>query len=149
MTAIWETVRGDLFGLLAQIIILLMGLLTSWLIVQIGNAQKSLKEKAQNELLDKTIDRASNLAFIIVSKIEETVAKQLREAVKDGRVDREELVALSYQALEELEDTIGTEGMNTLYATMEDVSTFLLSLIEARLVDVKMLNQLGVESPKA
>jgi len=147
MTTIWDSVSNEVLGMAVQIIILLLGLLFSWLVVQIGNAQKALKEKSKNELLNMTIDRASHLAFTIVTNIEETTAKYLREAVKDGKVSREELVELSYNALGELKNTLGEDALSTLALYMSDVEGYLLSLIETKVADVKFMRQLGVEPP--
>jgi len=81
--------------------------------------------------------RLEEVAKITVSKIEQTVAGKLRQAVKDGKVNREELVALGKKAYDEVLKTVEPQVVKVLKDNLGDLKTYLESTIEAEVKRLK------------
>lgn len=61
-----------------------------------------INEEGKRELIQDAIWRLNDVTTKTVKSIEQTVAKEMRQAVKDGIKSKEELVGLSKKALDEI-----------------------------------------------
>jgi len=99
----------------------LIGLLAAYALKGIKKATDKIElqtKKLKNEDARQTLNNAlwdvERIATITVAAIEQTTAKALRAAVKDGRADRDDLVALSKQALDEITAAIKPEAQKII-----------------------------------
>lgn len=99
---------------------------TQW----IQSTRRSLEVRAENELIRAIIERTERLALATVEATEATVAKMLRQAVKEGKEDREELLALGRQAVHEVMESIGQEAREVLDEVFGDAKRYIEKLVE-------------------
>ncbi|GBF34128.1 hypothetical protein DCCM_3240 [Desulfocucumis palustris] len=85
----------------------------------------------------QAIDRLEDTAEKVVAKTEQTVAEELRQAVKNGKADRSKLVALGEKACNEILQTMEPDVVNVLRANLGDLKTYVLSTVEAQVKRMK------------
>lgn len=102
---------------------------------------KKINDETQRELINKAIDRVNDLAVKTVANIEQTTAKELREAVKDGKVDKEELIKLSQQATSEIYSQLTKDSKDALQSELNDVEEYIRKTVEKTLLDLKNNNK--------
>ena len=81
-----------------------------------------IKDEAGRKVLEDALDDVVNLATVSVGAMEQTTAKALRDAVKNGTASREELLALGKQVFDEqqvITDNLGSFD-KYLTAVIED-----------------------------
>lgn len=88
-------------------------------------------------LIQEAIWRLDDVATKTVKKLEQTTAKEMRQAVKDGVKSKEELIGLSNVAFQEIVNTMKPEYLDALKATMGDMDTYIRSTIEAKVLEIK------------
>ena len=137
MEQLANTLRSGLTEILAAIVLAVLSLAAAYAVAYIRRAQSALEARTQAEIVDRTIARAAALAESTVLALESTVAKQLREAVKDGRADRAELMALGSRAVEDVLRHLGAEGRQLLEESVGDVRDFVRDLVEAQVERLK------------
>ena len=96
-----------------------------------------IKDQALRKQLEDALDDTEYLAGVTVGAIEQTTAHQLREAVKDGRVDREELQALAAQAFAEIKSGVSPTAQQVITDQLGDFDTYLTNLIERKVLELK------------
>jgi len=138
--AVWQTMME--WG--ADLFLALIGLGCAYLATYLRKAAVRLAaetEKIQNEnhaaLVKDAISRLDSIAERTVLKMEQTVAGDLRQAVKAGNVDRENLLKIGRRAVEEVKETAGPELMAVLEETMGDAQAFVVATIEAKVLELK------------
>lgn len=129
---------------LTQISVALIGLISAALIYYIGEAgqkirveTKKIKDERKRKLIEAATDRLDDVTKKTITKIEQTTAKTLREAVKDGSTDRQELLDLSDQAYKEIITTLEPEYLKLLNDTLGDTRQYILNTIETAVYDLK------------
>lgn len=151
-------IQGALAKGLAEIVILLIGLVCAYITLYLAKAAQRLQEEtrkiksqAASEAAANAIARVTDVARTVVEEFEQTVAGDLRQAVKDGKVSRDELLALGTKARDKVLSTLSTETVEALKATVGDVQGYITSLIESQVRQVKMQSKLqeALSSPKA
>ena len=73
---------------------------------------ESIQNEEQRKLLTDALKDLENLTTNTVAQIEQTTAKALREAVKNGVKNREELEALANKAYNEIAEALKPESSN-------------------------------------
>lgn len=96
-----------------------------------------IENEDQRELFSNAIEDCNTIAYKTVAAIEQTTAKALREAVKSGTANREDLVRLSQQAVSEIYRTMTKETMDVLQDNIGDLNTYLKNTVEEKLLEVK------------
>ncbi|AEG60031.1 hypothetical protein [Desulforamulus ruminis] len=96
-----------------------------------------VKNEELRQVIWDAIDRVDEAAEKVIGKIEQTTAGPLREAVKAGSVDREELLRLGRKAYWEVRETVGSEVVNVLERNMGDFENYLTSTIENKVLRLK------------
>lgn len=118
------------------------------LVTIISGYMKSIMEAKKQEALansniaqanawDTAIKVVDAVTTATVSTIEQTTAKDLREAVKDGKADRKELIDLSYKAYNSILEQIKPEIIQTLKENVTDYQSYLENRIEQAVLEVK------------
>lgn len=92
---------------------------------------------AQANAWDTAIKVIDAVTTATVATIEQETAKDLRQAVKDGRADREELLELSEKAYESILNQVKPEIMEILKNHVTDHHAYLENRIEQAVLEVK------------
>ena len=139
-----ETMTNEVLKLLADIFPLTISLLAAIIIYVLITVRKKIllevskiEDEKQRELLENAIDDAFNLANQTVAAIEQQAASAIREAVKDGKIEREELLKLSDQALNEIKAKLSPEAQRLISENFNDLDTYLKNEIEAAVLQIK------------
>ena len=85
----------------------------------------TIKDKNVQEILNNTIDNLTNLTQKVVINIEETTGKELKKAVADGTLSRDELFALKDEVIEEVEKSLTNKTKTTLSTFTNDLKTYM------------------------
>ena len=101
---------------------------------------QTIKDQAKRDLLLDAIEDVELLATKTVAQIEQTTAKTLREAVKNGTSDRAELVELSNLAFREIESAIRPITVELINENYGDFSKYLAKTIEEKVLQLKQTN---------
>lgn len=101
-----------------------------------------IADENQRQLVNQALCRLEEVALITVEKLEQTTAKALRQAIKEGKADKKQLEALAKEAYEEIMQTLSPKVKEVLSAEIKDLETYTLSLIEQKVAEVKRKNTL-------
>lgn len=121
--------------------VLILGYALSYIKAKIQKAKlqvEQMKDEQLKKIFKEALDEVDRLTEITVKAIEGEVAKELREALKDGKIDKEELKQLSVQAYEEIFRLLKPEYVGALMEGINDVDLYIHELIEAKLEDLKI-----------
>lgn len=139
-----ETIVNELLKLASDILPLLISLVSALLLYVLLLIKKRIQvetvkitDEGQRKLLENAIDDAFNLANQTVAAIEQQAASAIREAVKDGKVDRNELLKLSDQALTEIKAKLSPEAQRLISENFADLDAYLKNEIEAAVLQIK------------
>jgi enoyl-CoA hydratase/carnithine racemase len=140
----WEQISPVLMSTLTTIIIAAIGLLGAYALSLIKQATEKIKaetnkinDETQRKLVQDALDRVSNLAQKTVQKIEQTSAAAVREAVKDGKVNREELLALGKTAFDEVYGQLSADTVELISTQVVDIQAYVEAVIEAEVLKLK------------
>lgn len=96
-----------------------------------------IKDESGRKLLENAIDDVVNLATLSVGAMEQTTARALRDAVKSGKANREELVALGGQVFDEVKAAIAPETQKVITENLGSFDAYLTKCIEDAVLKVK------------
>lgn len=96
-----------------------------------------IESQEQRNLLIAALDDLDTLTTKTVTEIEQTTAKALREAVKQGVKDRGELLTLSKKAFDEIADALKPEYKNAIEKNFGNFSKYLTKAIETKVFELK------------
>lgn len=96
-----------------------------------------IQDEAARELLDNALGDVERLATKAVGAMEQTTAKALREAVKSGKKNREELLALGRDVFNDLKNSIGPETQKVITDNLGSFDKYLTKCIEDAVLKVK------------
>ena len=96
-----------------------------------------IADEAGRKLLDNALDDVVNLATVSVGAMEQTTAKALRDAVKTGKADREELLALGRQVFDEVKAAIAPKAQQVITDNLGSFDAYLSKCIEDAVLKVK------------
>ncbi|MBU5312235.1 hypothetical protein KQI38_09365 [Tissierella carlieri] len=143
-----EAIQGVLTEVLMRITLALIALIAAFVLSYIKKASDKLKveiEVLENEDLEKLIsrafDRLAEVTKLTVNKIEQQSARTIREAVNEGKLSKDELEKLSKEAYEEILRVLEPEYKEFLQDMLGDIETYILNLIEEKLVSIKERDQ--------
>lgn len=115
-----------------------------WVVANIST-QKQKAVEAKNTALASAFGAAesilTSITNTVVGKIEQVSAGDLRNLVKNGDADREELVALARKAYEEIVTTVQPEVLRELNGVVADSEAYILSKIEDAVRKVKLQSE--------
>jgi len=137
-------VQEQLMGLLYTLLIGLLNVGVGYVLYLVKVYVEKLKvqsQKIQNEdqraLAESTISRLENLVKVSVIATEETTGKALKEAFKDGQVDKSEILALASTVRDEVYAQLSEDAKNALSQEVGDVQIYIEKLIEKSLAEIK------------
>lgn len=96
-----------------------------------------IKNQKTQELLNKSIDNVKDLTKKAVNNMYETVSKEMKKNVADGKVDKSELLALKDKVVNEVHGSLTEETKATLSKVTTDLDSYIGYLIEEALTKIK------------
>lgn len=99
-----------------------------------------IEDRKARGIFVAAIDDVERLATKAVGEIEQTTAKALREAVKDGKVDKRELEVLAKRAFDEVDVALRPECKKLIADNYGSFSKYLTKVIESKVLEVKSLS---------
>ena len=139
-----EAIQSMASEVLVNLAVAALGLLAAYAMYYIKQATGKLRAQTAQiqdtetrKVLDNALADTENLATVTVAAIEQTAAKQLREAVRDGRTNRDELVKLGTQAFEEIKAKVAPEAQAAIAKNLGSFDEYLRRLIEMKVLELK------------
>lgn len=143
-----QTIQAMASDLFVTFVLALIGLLAAYatygihkLTEKVKAQTAQLKDEEARRLLNNALQDVEELTTVTVAAIEQTTAKSLREAVKDGKVDRSELLALSKQAADEISAALKPEAQKIIEENLGSFRDYLSKLIEEKVLELKAMTQ--------
>lgn len=140
-----EQIQGVVVETLAMVLLALITLAGAFatnyikkVSAKLNLEMQTLEDINQKRLIGNALERLEIVAEKTVNKIEQTTAKKLREAVKDGKVERKELENLAKDAYQEIICTMEPEYVAVIQASLGDAQTYIMNTIEEK---VEMLKE--------
>lgn len=96
-----------------------------------------IQDDSLRDKLDDAIDDMDELVTKTVAATEQTAAKDLRAAVKAGTAKKEDLIALSQKALEEITEQIAPEAQELIAEHFGSFEDYLVKCIETKVLQIK------------
>lgn len=132
--------------MLTSILIALISLAASYAVLYINKLKEKamvetakLKDEKHRQLVNDALDQLNRLAAKTITKIEQTAASEIRQAVKDGKTDKEKLKALAVKAYDEIYLTLKPEYRKLLEKELGSFSKYLEDTIEEKVFEIKNL----------
>ena len=95
------------------------------------------EDESARKVLDNALADVENLATKSVGAMEQTTAKALRDAVKSGAANREDLLALGKQVFNEVKAAIAPEAQKVITDNLGSFDDYLTKCIEDAVLKVK------------
>lgn len=140
MNEVTLAITGGVATVLAALVSLLTAIVTRWINTLTAKAQvesAKIEDEHFRALADEAVSRVDDLATKTVTKIEQTTAKALREAVKDGKVDKAELETLGIAARDEIVDSLSDEYKDALKFAIGSVEDYVTKAVETKVYELK------------
>lgn len=96
-----------------------------------------LKSDSERKLLVNALDDVEKLVTVTVGSIEQTTASALRQAVKDGTTNKDELIALGQKAFNDVKAKIAPEAQQLIAKNLGSFNDYLSNLIETKVLELK------------
>lgn len=96
-----------------------------------------IEDESARKVLDNALADVENLATKSVGAMEQTTAKALRDAVKSGAANREDLLALGKQVFNEVKAAITPEAQKVITDNLGSFDDYLTKCIEDAVLKVK------------
>lgn len=96
-----------------------------------------IEDESARKVLDNALTDVENLATKSVGAMEQTTAKALRDAVKSGAANREDLLALGKQVFNEVKAAIAPEAQKVITDNLGSFDDYLTKCIEDAVLKVK------------
>src|SRR5690606_25110159 len=139
----WDVILGEVRELAITVLVAVLSLAATYALAYIRRAKEALDQRIDHELADRALERVAYLAEVAVLAAESTTAAALRQAVAEGRANRDELLALGKQVVEQILAQLDTEARKALAETVGDVRRYVEEVIEATLERFKAQGVVG------
>lgn len=104
---------------------------------QVKAQTSQIKDESARKVLENALDDVVNLATVSVNATEQTTARALRDAVKLGKADREELLALGKKVFDEVKASIAPEAQRVITENLGSFDGYLSKCIEDAVLAIK------------
>lgn len=122
------------------IMVILVQILSTYLkSIMSANKQEALlnQNMVKANAFQAAINVIDKVTTATVSTLEQTVAGDLRQAVKDGKADRQELIDLSTKAYLQILEQVKPEVIECLKENVRDSEGYIKNRIEQAVLEVK------------
>ena len=96
-----------------------------------------IDDERERKLLDDALGDVEKLAYKTVAATEQTTARQLREAVKDGKVDRAELAKLGRRACMDITAAISPDAQMLITDKLGSFDDYVSKCVEEAVLKLK------------
>lgn len=130
-----------MLNIILGIVVLASGYVLSYIKAKVAEAKlkvESIKDEKLKAILKEALGELERLTGMTVKAIEGEIAKDLREALKDGLIEKKELEALSKKAYEDIVHMLKPEYLEVLIEGTNDIDLYIKDLIEAKLEELKL-----------
>lgn len=139
-----EIITSAASTMLVNIALAVIGLVGAYAVyyIRLAAAQaktqtKRIEDTAARELLENALDDVVNLATVSVNAMEQTTAQAVRDKVKEGKANREELLDLSRKVFQEVKAAIAPEAQRVITENLGSFDAYLTKCIEDAVLKVK------------
>lgn len=87
--------------------------------------------------IDEALARLDDLAAKTVTQLEQTTAKALREAVKAGTANADDLKALGRRAVQEIIRNLSPDYRDAIGETVGDLEGYVTNMVETKVFELK------------
>src|SRR5690606_30717884 len=133
----WDVVISEVKELAVTVLVAVLSLGAAYALAYIRRAKEALDQRIDHELADRALERAAYLAEVAVRAAESTTAAALRQPVAEARANRDELLALGRQVVDQILAQLDAEARKALAETVGDVRRYVEEVIEATLERLK------------
>lgn len=140
----WEQISPVLTNTLVTVLTALITLLGAYAVLYINKGLAKVKaetDKIQDEkqraLVNGALERVADLSKKTVGSLEQVSAKAIREGVKAGIEDREKLLAIGKQAVNEVMVQLNSDTVKLLETQLFDVEKYVKDSVEDALLHLK------------
>ena len=113
------------------------GLLIARVTKKIKLEIEKLNDETQKKILDDTLDRVNNLLQTNIIAMENTVKKDMLDAIADGKIEKAELKTLADNVKNNVLKQLGNDSLEVLNNSLGDVNGYLEVKIEEILAQIK------------
>lgn len=117
------------------VVVAVIGALMTLAIKGINMVRTILNSKTENQMLQTLINNVSDNAENIVKALNQTLVNGLKDKSEDGKLTKDEIIAVKNEALTTLMNTLSVEAKTTLTNTFGNLELYLSNLIEAKVSD--------------
>ena len=96
-----------------------------------------IKNEDQKAIIDNTLDRLKDMVYTGVQATEVSFGKELRQSVKDGKIDKSELLNLKSVVQGEVLAGMDVKMQEVIELGVGDINVYISQLIEVALNDIK------------
>ena len=139
-----ELITSAASHVLANIVLAVIALAGAYAVyyIRLAGAQvkaqtRRITDAAARERLENALDDVVNLATVSVNAMEQTTAKAIRDGVKAGLHNREELAILGKQVFCEVKAAIAPEAQRVITENLGSFDDYLTKCIEDAVLKVK------------
>lgn len=132
-----ELITSAASDALVNVVLAIIALAGAYGVYYIRLGAAKLKDEAGRKVLEDALDDVVNLAAVSVGAMEQTTAKALRDAVKNGTASREELLALGKQVFDEVKAAIAPEAQQVITDNLGSFDKYLTAVIEDAVLNIK------------
>ena len=139
-----EIITSAASTMLVNVALAVIGLAGAYVVyyIRLAAAQaktqtKRIEDTAARELLENALDDVVNLATVSVNAMEQTTAQAVRDKVKEGKADREELLELGRKVFREVKAAIAPEAQRVITQNLGSFDDYLTKCIEDAVLKVK------------
>lgn len=129
---------------LANIVLAAIGLAAAYAVyyIRLAGARvkaqtKQIEDESARKVLEDALDDVVNLATVSVNAMEQTTAQAIRDGVKQGVKDRDELLALGRQVFNDVKAAITPEAQRVITENLGSFDAYLTKCIEDAVLKVK------------
>lgn len=108
--------------------------------VKLKEQTAQIKDEVGRKALENALDDVERLASLAVGYTEQTVARELRLAVKSGKKGREVLLTLGREVFQEVKGKITPEAQRVITENLGSFDHYLEECIENAVLNVKQLD---------
>ena len=97
-----------------------------------------IKDEQQKKLLSDALAKVDSLLRTNIIAVENTIKKDMLEAIEDGKIDKSELKKLALNVKENVLKQMGDDSLAILNDSLGDVNGYIEAKLEEVLVEIKM-----------
>ncbi|MEG2289615.1 MAG: hypothetical protein RSC24_06570 [Clostridium sp.] len=139
-----EAIQEQIIGLLTILITGAISIASVYATIYINKLVKKAKLQAEGiedenvqAIVNLTLDKTQQLIQTNVIAMEQTLVKEIKESIKDGKITKDELKNVAIEVRENVLKQLGEGSKGILENTLGDVNGYIEAEIEKTLAELK------------